>query len=174
MKSKLGSSRFFFVFVCIVLLHFGACLRVENLRVVNSDAFSITFEWSIHDTKSVPPGSAAYSAEEVYEKSREQYELLIEPSLRTTTVAAAGGGGGASSSAEVNDEWIGFKIKYFTEKLQYPPILLKNVNLRKFRLENLKPNTEYKIQVSAFNKIESEGPASNLLVIRTQDAGLLR
>jgi hypothetical protein len=141
---------------------------VENLRAVNSDAYSITFEWSVLDNKNVA-SAPAYSAEEAYEKSREQYELLIESSLpRTTTASVAN-----SNSAELlTDEWIGFKIKYFTEKLQYPPILLKNVNLRKFRLENLRSNTEYKIQVSAFNKVESEGPASNLLVIKTQDAGL--
>jgi hypothetical protein len=112
--------------------------------------------------------ASSYSAEETYERSREQYELLIDPPFKTTSPVAVTG----SNSAELNDEYIGFKIKYFTEKLQYPPILLKNANLRKFRLESLKSSTEYKIQVSAFNRNELEGPASNLLVVRTQDAGL--
>lgn len=70
-----------------------------------------------------------------------------------------------------DDQWIGFKIKYFTDKLQYTPILLKNINLRKFRLDNLKSNTLYKVQVSAYNKLETEGPASILLTVRTNEAG---
>lgn len=77
------------------------------------------------------------------------------------------------ASGEVQSDWIGFKIKYFTDKLQYTPILLKNINLRKFRLDNLKSNTEYKIQVSAYNqRLENEGPASNLLTVKTHEAGL--
>ena len=68
--------------------------------------------------------------------------------------------------------WIGFKIKYFTEKLQYTPILLKNVLFRKFRLDNLKPNTEYKIQVSAYDSVGNEGPASMLLTVKTYETGL--
>ena len=70
------------------------------------------------------------------------------------------------------NEWIGFKIKYFTDKLQYTPVLLKNANLRKFRLDNLKSNTDYKVQVSAFSSGGLEGPASNLITIRTHEAGL--
>jgi hypothetical protein len=53
------------------------------------------------------------------------------------------------------------------------PVLLKNINLRKFRLDNLKSNTDYKIQVSAVNKLDFEGPASNLLNIKTHEAGNL-
>lgn len=77
-----------------------------------------------------------------------------------------------SSLSGIDSDWIGFKIKYFTDKLQFTPILLKNSNLRKFRLDNLKSNTEYKIQVSAYNKLEFEGPASSLLTVRTHEAGL--
>lgn len=71
-------------------------------------------------------------------------------------------------------EWLGFKIKYFTTKLQFTPVLLRNTLLRKFRLDNLKSNTEYKIQVSAFNRLENEGPASNLLSVRTLESGKLK
>lgn len=76
-----------------------------------------------------------------------------------------------ATSAE--SDWIGFKIKYFTDKLQYAPVLLKNLNLRKFRLDNLKSNTEYRIQVSAYSARDTEGPASDLLVVRTAEAGPL-
>lgn len=78
----------------------------------------------------------------------------------------------ASLPSSAESEWIGFKIKYFTDKLQYAPILLKNLNLRKFRLDNLKSNTEYRIQVSAYSSREIEGPASDLLLVRTTEAGL--
>lgn len=91
-------------------------------------------------------------------------------------VSPSDSGGGDASSVEIEAQqqqkyWIGFKIKYFTDKLQYTPVLLKNVNLRKFRLDNLKSNTEYRIQVSAFSALETEGPASNLLTVRTAEAG---
>lgn len=78
-------------------------------------------------------------------------------------------------SQAINDtesDWIGFKIKYFTDKLQYTPILLKNILFRKFRLDNLKPNTEYKVQVSAYDSAGNEGPASRLLIVRTFETGL--
>ena len=74
-------------------------------------------------------------------------------------------------SQEARDQWVGFKIKYFTEKLQYTPIMLKNILFRKFRLDNLKSNTEYKIQVSAYNSVGDEGPASHLLTVKTYEAG---
>lgn len=77
-------------------------------------------------------------------------------------------------SQAINDtesDWIGFKIKYFTDKLQYTPILLKNILFRKFRLDNLKPNTEYKVQVSAYDSAGNEGPASRLLIVRTFETG---
>ncbi len=67
--------------------------------------------------------------------------------------------------------WIGFKIKYFTDKLQYTPILLKSIDHKKFRLDNLKSATEYKIQVSAYDSLENEGPASSLLIVKTNEAG---
>lgn len=70
------------------------------------------------------------------------------------------------------NSWIGFKIKYFTDKLQYTPILLKSILHKKFRLDNLKSGTEYKIQVSAYNSLGNEGPASSLLIVKTNEAGL--
>lgn len=82
------------------------------------------------------------------------------------------GGSSSSSQSSAESDWIGFKIKYFTDKLQYPPVFLKNLNLRKFRLDNLKSNTDYRIQVSAYSARETEGPASDLLVVRTSEAGL--
>ena len=102
--------------------------------------------------------------EQLSEMHKDATSITIE--WRTT----ASGNGGGGDSAE--SDWIGFKIKYFTEKLQYAPILLKNPNLRKFRLDNLKSNTEYRIQVSAYSARDTEGPASELLVVRTSEAGL--
>lgn len=101
--------------------------------------------------------------EQLSEMHKDATSITIE--WRTT---ASGNGGGDSAESD----WIGFKIKYFTEKLQYAPILLKNPNLRKFRLDNLKSNTEYRIQVSAYSARDTEGPASELLVVRTSEAGL--
>lgn len=100
-------------------------------------------------------------------------EQLVEIHKDATSITLEWrtGGGGSQSSAE--SDWVGFKIKYFTDKLHYPPVLLKNLNLRKFRLDNLKSNTEYRIQVSAYSARETEGPASDLLVVRTSEAGLL-
>ena len=77
-----------------------------------------------------------------------------------------------TNATRVGSDWVGFKIKYFTEKLQYTPILLKNILIRKFRLDNLKANTVYKIQVSAYQNIGTEGPASRLLNVRTFETGL--
>ena len=74
----------------------------------------------------------------------------------------------------IDAEWIGFKIKYSTDNLVYTPILLKNINLRKFRIDNLKPDTEYKIQISAVNKNDFEGPATDFVIVKTLDAGLYR
>ena len=76
-----------------------------------------------------------------------------------------------SANGDESADWVGFKIKYFTNKLQFAPVLLRNTQLRKFRLDNLKSNTEYKIQVSAFNKLEQEGPASSLLSVKTLESG---
>lgn len=101
--------------------------------------------------------------EQLSEMHKDATSITIE--WRTT---ASGNSGGDSAESD----WIGFKIKYFTEKLQYAPILLKNPNLRKFRLDNLKSNTEYRIQVSAYSARDTEGPASELLVVRTSEAGL--
>lgn len=77
-----------------------------------------------------------------------------------------------ANATRAGSDWVGFKIKYFTEKLQYTPILLKNILIRKFRLDNLKANTVYKIQVSAYQSIGTEGPASRLLSVRTFETGL--
>ncbi|RNA36582.1 hypothetical protein BpHYR1_036308 [Brachionus plicatilis] len=79
-----------------------------------------------------------------------------------------------SLPATIDPEWIAYKIKYSTDNLIYTPILLKNINVKKFRLDNLKPNTEYKIQISAVNKNDLEGPATDFVLARTLDAGLSR
>jgi hypothetical protein len=111
------------------------------------------------------------------EQLKELHKDATSISLEWRVSPSDSGGGGDASSAEIGAQqqqekyWIGFKIKYFTDKLQYTPVLLKNVNLRKFRLDNLKSNTEYRIQVSAFSALETEGPASNLLTVRTAEAG---
>jgi hypothetical protein len=117
-------------------------LRVENVKELNKDSSSITIEWSVYND--------------------DDSSVLLIP---TTTNSD-----GANTNNN-NNEWIGFKIKYFTDKLKYTPVFLKNINLRKFRLDNLKSNTDYKIQVSAVNKLDFEGPASNLLNIKTHEAG---
>ena len=170
--------KFALLFATFSSILFVSGLRVENLHELNRDAFSITIEWTINDAAAAAAAAkknlagavgAQYSAEDSFASSREQllYEIN-EPSPAVTSPPRATNSGEQTG----NDEWIGFKIKYFTERLQYPPVLLKNANLRKFRLDNLKSDTEYKIQVSAFNKLHMEGPASNLLVIRTKEAGL--
>jgi hypothetical protein len=77
----------------------------------------------------------------------------------------------ATSQLPAENTWVGFKIKYFTDKLQYTPTSLRSISLKKFRIDNLKSATEYKIQVSAFNSLGNEGPASNLIVVKTNEAG---
>jgi hypothetical protein len=119
------------------------------------------------------PVVQALRIEDVRELHRDSNSITLE-----WQVGGGGGGGsgvadtsGTSTTNQDDDLWIGFKIKYFTDKLQYTPVLLKNVNLRKFRLDNLKSNTAYKIQVSPVNKHDAEGPASPLLSVRTNEAG---
>ena len=141
---------FSFIFILLFLISNLNCIRVENLKELNKDSSSITIEWSVYD-------------ENVIDDSSSNSNLLS-----TTTNS-----NGANLNNNNNNEWIGFKIKYFTDKLKYTPVLLKNINLRKFRLDNLKSNTDYKIQVSAVNKLDFEGPASNLLNIKTHEAGNL-
>ena len=138
------------VFVSIGACH---CMRVEHLRDLNRDSSSITIEWSLSSGAS---GNG----------------IASDTSSSSTDDGGGGGAGGGGSMSSSETDWIGFKIKYFTDKLQYTPILLKNANLRRFRLDNLKSNTEYKIQVSAYNRFNGEGPASNLLVVRTFETGL--
>ena len=134
------------VVLALLILNFNSisCLRVENLKEINKDSSSITIEWTVNGI-----GNANNN------NNNNESPSLLESSL-----------------SGIDTDWIGFKIKYFTDKLQFTPILLKNSNLRKFRLDNLKSNTEYKIQVSAYNKLEFEGPASSLLTVRTHEAGL--
>ena len=125
-----------------LLIHHTIALRIDSLKELNRDSSSITIEWSINEEQTVP--------------------------VPTSSEATDSNVGTGQSS---DSEWIGFKIKYFTDTLQYTPILLKNSQLRRFRLDNLKSNTLYTIQVSAFNVNESEGPASNLLNVKTHEAG---
>jgi hypothetical protein len=183
LKKNRFKHSFHIVFLIVVVLlltyviKFNHCLRVENLKELNHDSSSITIEWSIELAQPAPPLLKSYSNEllnESYEnsvRSREQYDDLIGLSSSTSTTRPVDEYSGETGATSGSDEWIGFKIKYLTDKKQYPPILLKNINLRKFRLDKLKSNAEYKIQVSAFNKREMEGPASKLIVVRTQEAG---
>jgi hypothetical protein len=140
-QSKIRSSIVIYLFVNVFISETIA-LRIDSLKELNKDSSSITIEWSINEEHTVPVA---------------------------TSSEATDSSGGAIQTSE--SEWIGFKIKYFTDKLQYTPILLKNSQLRRFRLDNLKSNTLYTIQVSAFNVNESEGPASNLLNVKTHEAG---
>jgi hypothetical protein len=72
-----------------------------------------------------------------------------------------------------NTNWIGYKIKYTfdDDSLKAQQILIDNLKETKYRLDNLKSFTEYKIQVSAYNKFDEEGPASNLLIAKTHESG---
>jgi hypothetical protein len=106
------------------------------------------------------------------ELQHDSSSITIEWSISETSLSSsADPKAPAETSSPFSSTWIGFKIKYFTDKLQYTPILLKNVLFRKFRLDNLKSNTEYRIQVSAYNSAGDEGPASQLLAVKTYEAG---
>jgi hypothetical protein len=116
------------------------------------------------------PSTRALRVENLRESNKDVSSITIEWSINDIDETSTSLNETSSSSND--DEWLGFKIKYFTNKLQFTPVLLRNTMLRKFRLDNLKSNTEYKIQVSAFNRIENEGPASNLLSVRTLESGI--
>lgn len=130
------------------------CLTVLNLIKYSFVFLSIIF---VIQTKSVN----SLRVENLKESNKDVSSITIEWVVDDST---------ATGLSDGENEWIGFKIKYFTNNLQFTPVLLRNANLRKFRLDNLKSNTEYKIQVSAFNKLENEGPASNLLSVRTSES----
>jgi hypothetical protein len=119
------------------------------------------------------PYTHALRVENLRESNKDVSSITIEWSINDIdeTSSSSSRNETSSSSNDNGDEWLGFKIKYFTNKLQFTPVLLRNTMLRKFRLDNLKSNTEYKIQVSAFNRMENEGPASNLLSVRTLESG---
>ena len=136
------SSSYFFLLLMLLQTAANA-LRVDNLRVVSVDANSITLRWNVI-------GSSDSSA---------------AATTSTTTDMTNG------TESDTVNEWLGFKIKYFSDKLIYTPILLGNRKLRKFRLDNLRPSVEYKIQVSAYNRVGNEGPASNLLTVITNESG---
>jgi hypothetical protein len=124
------------------------CVRVDALKELSKEATSVTIEWSVNDDMKSQP----QQQDKPYSSS--ESDVANDNSTQPVVI-----------------EWIGFKIKYFTEKLQYAPVLLKNRHLRKFRIDNLRPNTEYKIQISAINNMNAEGPASNLLSVRTLETG---
>lgn len=110
--------------------------------------------------------------ENLKEISKDSTSINVEWSISSSDeelIASLDAAAAANSTNE--NSWLGFKIKYFTDKLQYTPILLKNLVNKRFRLDNLKSGTEYKIQVSAYNQLGNEGPASNLLVVKTNEAG---
>ena len=131
------------LFVAIILGRGVNAIRVESLRELAKDASSITLEWSLGDEPPPPPAS---------------------PTATTSN--------NDSLSSGERADWLGFKIKYFTERLHYTPVLLKNLQFRRFRLDNLRAHTEYRVQVSAYDALGREGPASNLLSVRTNEAGL--
>jgi len=117
------------------------------------------------------PSTRALRVENLRESNKDVSSITIEWSINDIDETSTSLNETSNANDDDDDEWLGFKIKYFTNKLQFTPVLLRNTMLRKFRLDNLKSNTEYKIQVSAFNRIENEGPASNLLSVRTLESG---
>jgi hypothetical protein len=104
--------------------------------------------------------------QDLHEITRDSTSITIEWSIESNRLTST-----TNNNDDANANWIGFKIKYFTDKIHYKPILLGNINLRKFKLDNLMSNTNYRIQVSAYNKNGNEGPASNLLSLQTHEAG---
>jgi len=124
---------------------------VENLRETGKDSTSISIEWSL--------SSADEELLSSLDSKNSSISSISDPLLTAT------------SQLPAENTWVGFKIKYFTDKLQYTPTSLRSISLKKFRIDNLKSATEYKIQVSAFNSLGNEGPASNLIVVKTNEAG---
>ncbi len=135
------------VFLCSQV----SCIRVENLRETGKDSTSISIEWSL--------SSADEELLSSLDSKNSSISSISDPLLTAT------------SQLPAENTWVGFKIKYFTDKLQYTPTSLRSISLKKFRIDNLKSATEYKIQVSAFNSLGNEGPASNLIVVKTNEAG---
>lgn len=144
MTLRSSFASFLLLFILMLLQTATNGLRVDNLRVVSVDANSITLRWNVIGS--------------------------TDSSTATTTTTTSETNGTVVDASEAN-EWLGFKIKYFSDKLIYTPILLGNRKLRKFRLDNLRPSVEYKIQVSAYNRVGNEGPASNLLTVITNESG---
>jgi hypothetical protein len=144
-------------------------LRINSLVELQKDSSSITIEWSVSETssqvKSAPTNTNNNEGTTINSNENNSDYLL------SVSSTASHQNDNNNNINNVHSDWVGFKIKYFTEKLQYTPILLKNILFRKFRLDNLKSNTEYKIQVSAYNSLGDEGPASQLLTVRTYEAG---
>jgi hypothetical protein len=124
---------------------------VENLRETGKDSTSISIEWFL--------SSADEELLSSLDSKNSSISSISDPLLTAT------------SQLPAENTWVGFKIKYFTDKLQYTPTSLRSISLKKFRIDNLKSATEYKIQVSAFNSLGNEGPASNLIVVKTNEAG---
>ena len=81
----------------------------------------------------------------------------------------------SSSSIVQNtsNDWIGYKIKYSRDDDNAITInYLNKLNEKKYRIEKLLPFTNYKIQVSAYKSVNNEeGPSSNLIYVRTSEAG---
>jgi hypothetical protein len=76
-------------------------------------------------------------------------------------------------------DWIGYKIKYIRsgaskaiasdEKANI--VTLTGINDTKYKLEKLTPNTEYRIQISAYKHDNEEGPSSNVITVKTTETG---
>jgi hypothetical protein len=88
-------------------------------------------------------------------------------------------------------DWIGYKIKYMRQtpsQWSAPAavgskssgtlvdekaiiVTLTNINETKYVLDKLTPNTEYRIQISAFKYDNEEGPSSNVIAVKTTETG---
>jgi hypothetical protein len=80
----------------------------------------------------------------------------------------------SGTNTDVNG-WVGYKIKYSRDDDNDKAITLNylnNLNENTYRVEKLLPFTSYKIQVSAYKAVNNEeGPSSNLIYVRTTEAG---
>ena len=81
-----------------------------------------------------------------------------------------------TTSSNISD-WVGYKIKYSRDDDNDKAITLNylnNLNENSYRIEKLLPFTSYKVQVSAYKSVNNEeGPSSNLIYVRTTEAGIL-
>ncbi len=79
----------------------------------------------------------------------------------------------ADVEASALAEWVGYKIKYMRGKPddKASVVTLANINQTRHRLDKLAPNTDYRIQISAYKRDGEEGPSSSVLTARTTETG---